>query len=140
MKKLYFRIAVALVGIAALGVTTKAQAVDQLVVTVPFQFVVNGTTLPAGTYRVHRLSDSDPSGGLLLSNFKNRAIAAVLPIDVQGANLNKPELTFENAGGQQVLTRVQTADNVFDIPVSKANKLAILANNSKPSYGNPGSK
>jgi hypothetical protein len=60
MKKLYFRIAVALVGIAALGVTTKAQAVDQLVVTVPFQFVVNGTTLPAGTSRVYRLSDSDP--------------------------------------------------------------------------------
>lgn len=139
MKKLFSRIAIALVAVAALGITTKAQAVDYLVVTVPFQFVVNGTTLPAGTYRLHRLSETDPSAGLVLSNFDGRAIAAVLAIDVQSAPDDRPELTFVTAGGQHVLTRVQTADNLFDIPRSKSNS-AVLANNAKPSYGNPGSK
>ena len=140
MNKFYLRIAVALVGIAALGVTTKAQAVDQLVVTVPFQFVVDGTTLPAGAYRVHRLSDINPSGGLVLSSYENGAIAVVLPIDLESARVNKPELTFETAGDQYVLSQVQTADHVFNIPISKSNDTALLANNAKSSYGSPGSK
>jgi len=140
MKKFYLRIAVALLSIAALGITSKAQAVDQLVVTVPFQFVVDGTTFPAGTYRVHRLSDINPSGGLVLSSYENRAIAVVLPIDIESARVNKPELTFETAGDQHVLSQVQTADHVFNIPISKSNNTALLANNAKSSYGSPGGK
>jgi hypothetical protein len=140
MKKFYLRIAVALVSIAALGITTKAQAVDQLVVTVPFQFVVDGTTFPSGTYRVHRLSDINPSGGLVLSSYENRAIAVVLPIDTESARVNKPELTFETAGDQHVLSQVHTADHVFNIPISKSNNTALLANNAKSSYGSPGGK
>jgi hypothetical protein len=147
MKKFYLRIAVALVSIAALGITTKAQAVDQLlftvdqlVVTVPFQFVVDGTTLPAGTYRVHRFSDRNPSGGLVLSSYENSAIATVLPIDIESAHVNKPELIFETAGDQHVLSQVQTADHVFNIPISKSNNTALLANNAKSSYGSPGSE
>jgi hypothetical protein len=57
MKKLCLRIAVSLVGFAGLGITAKAQVVDQIVVTIPFEFVVAGKTLPAGTYRVNRVSD-----------------------------------------------------------------------------------
>ena len=140
MNKFYLRIAVALVSIAALGITTKAQAVDQLVVTVPFQFVVNGTTLPAGAYRAHRLSDINPSGGLVLSSYENRVITTVLPIDIESAHDNKPELTFETAGDQHVLSQVQTADHVFNIPISKSDNTALLANNAKSSYGSPGSK
>jgi hypothetical protein len=140
MKKFYLRIAVTLVSIAALGITTKAQTVDQLVVTVPFQFVVDGTTLPAGTYRVHRFSDRNPSGGLVLSSYENSAIATVLPIDIESARVNKPELIFETAGDQHVLSQVQTADHVFNIPISKSNNTALLANNAKSSYGSPGSE
>jgi hypothetical protein len=140
MRKLYLRIAVALVGIAALGITTKARAVDQLVVTVPFEFVVGGTTLPAGTYRVHRLSEDNPSGGLVLTSYENRVITMVLPIDIESAHDNKPEVTFKTAGDQHVLSQVQTADHVFNIPISKSNNTALLANNAKSSYGSPGSK
>jgi hypothetical protein len=140
MKKLYFRIAVALVGIAALGITTKAQAVDQIIVTVPFEFVVGGTTLPAGTYRVHRVSKDDPTGGLVFTSYENRVIATVLPIDIESAYNNKPEVTFKTAGGQHLLSRIQTVDNVFNIPISKSTNTAILANNAKSSFGSPGSK
>ncbi len=140
MKKLYLRIAVALVGIAALGITTKAQAVDQIVVTVPFEFVVGGTTLPAGTYRVHRLSEDNPSGGLVLTSYENRVISTVLPIEIESAHDNKPEVTFKTAAGQHLLSRIQTADNIFNIPISKSTNTAVLANNAKSSFGSPGSK
>lgn len=140
MSKLYLRIAVALIGIAALGMTTKAQTADHLLVTVPFQFVVGGTTFPAGTYRVHRLSEMDPSGGLILTTFDNRVIATVLPIDVEGARDNKPEVSFEIVAGQHLLSRIQTADNIFDIPKSRSASTAVAANNAKSSIGIPGSK
>ena len=141
MKKLYLRIAVALVGIAGLGITTKAQAaVDQLVVTVPFEFVVDGTTLPAGTYQVHRLSENNPSGGLVLSSYENRVTTTVLPIDIESARVNKPEVAFETADDQHLLSRIQTADHVFNIPIAKSTRTAVLAQNAKSSFGNPGSK
>lgn len=140
MKKLYLRIAVALVGIAGLGITTKAQAaVDQLVVTVPFEFVVDGITLPAGTYQVHRLSDN-PSGGLVLSSYENRVTTTVLPIDIESALVNKPEVAFETAGDQHLLSRIQTADHVFNIPIAKSTRTALLAHNANSSFGSPGSK
>lgn len=140
MRKLYFRIAVVLVGIAGMGITTKAQAVDQLLVTVPFEFVVGGTTLPAGMYWVHRLSDANPTGGLVLSSYGNRVISVVLPIDIKNATVYKPQLTFEAIGGQRVLSRIQTGDNVFDIPIAKSNNNMMLATKAKSSFGNLGSK
>ena len=140
MKKLYFRIAVVLVGIAGMGITTKAQAVDQLSVTVPFEFVVDGTTLPAGMYRLHRLSDANPSGGLVLSSYENRVTSVVFPIDLENAIMYKPQLIFETIGGQRVLSRIQTGGNVFDIPIAKSNNNMMLATKAKSSFGNPGSK
>ena len=140
MKNLYFCIAVVLVGISAMGITTKAQAVDQLLVTVPFEFVVDGTTLPAGVYRLHRLSDANRSGGLVLSSYGNRVTSVVLPIDIKNATVYKPQLTFEAIGGQRVLSRIHTGDNVFDIPIAKSNNNMMLATKTKSSFGNPGSK
>jgi hypothetical protein len=140
MKKLYLRIAVALVGIAALGITTKAQAVDQIDVTVPFQFVVGDMTFPAGTYRVHRVSEDNPYGGLILTNNENSVSTIVAPIEVESADNNKSEVTFKTVAGQHLLSRIQTADNVFNIPVSKSTNTAILANNAKSSFGSRGSK
>jgi hypothetical protein len=139
MKKLFLRIAMATVGIAGLGIATQAQAVDRIVVSVPFEFVVAGTTLPAGTYRVHRLHD-DPSAGLVLTSYQNRVTIAVLPIDVERARANKPELAFETAGHEHILSRIRTDENIFDIPVSKSKKTGVLANNAKPSLGGFGGK
>jgi hypothetical protein len=127
MKKLCLRIAVALVSFAGLGITAKAQVVDQVVVTIPFQFVVAGKTLPAGTYHVNRVSD-DRWAGLILSGFENRASAIVLPNEVESAPAEKAHVSFETAGGEHFLSRIETADNVFTIPVSRA---AILLASEK---------
>ena len=120
MKKLCLRIAVALVSFAGLGITAKAQVVDQIVVTIPFQFVVAGKTLPAGTYRVNRVSSNDRWAGLIFSSFENRAGAIVLPTKVESTPNEKAHLSFETAGDEHFLSKIETANNVFTIPVSRA--------------------
>jgi len=126
MRKLCLRIAVALVSFAGLGITAKAQVVDQVVVTIPFQFVIAGKTLPAGTYHVNRVSDDNKWAGLIFSSFENRASAIVHPIEVESTHEvestpdGKAHVGFETAGGEHFLSKIETADNVFTIPVSRA--------------------
>ena len=137
MRKLCLRIAVALVSFAGLGITAKAQVVDQVVMTVPFQFVVGGETLPAGTYRVNRLSD-DKWDGLILSSFENRASAIVHPIEVESMESTpdgKAHVGFETAGGEHFLSKIETADHVFTIPVSRAEILLAEKSHTNSSSG-----
>ncbi len=54
MNKMYACILLTLVGLLGLGVAAKAQIRGQIVVTLPFEFVVSGKTLPAGTYTLSR--------------------------------------------------------------------------------------
>jgi hypothetical protein len=135
MKKLCLRIVVALVGFAGLGITAKAQVPDQIVVNIPFEFVVAGKTLPAGTYRVNRLSN-DKSEGLIFRSVETRAGAAAIvrPIEVQSARADQPQVSFETAGDAHFLSKVQTTDNVFTIPVSRA---AILLASGKSHTNTP---
>jgi len=126
MKNL-LRIAVALVGFAGLGITAKAQVADQIVVTIPFEFVVAGKTLPAGTYRVNRVAD-DKWEGLIFRSFENNAGVIVHPIEVESTPGDKAKVSFETAGGEHFLSKIQTADNVFTIPLSRA---AILLASGK---------
>jgi hypothetical protein len=120
MRKLCLRIAVALVSLAGLGITVKAQDVvaDQVVVTIPFQFVVAGKTLPAGTYHVNRVSD-DKWAGLVFSSVENRGSVIVHPIKVESTHDGKAHVGFETAGGEHFISKIETADNVFTIPVSR---------------------
>lgn|SRR5262249_6813876 len=116
MKRLFLRVVVALVGVAALGLTTKAQTVDFVVVTIPFQFVVDGQTLPSGTYRVKRLGD-DKWQGLLMSSFENRVSVVVHANDVESAHAETSKLTF--TGDQHFLSQIKTGDNVFNVRVPR---------------------
>jgi hypothetical protein len=118
MMKNLLRIAVALVGFAGLGIAAKAQVADQIVVTIPFEFVIAGKTLPAGTYRVNRVSN-DKWDGLVFSSFENRAGVIVHPIGVESAPDDKTQVSFEKAGDEHFLSKIQTGDNVFTIPVSR---------------------
>src|SRR5258707_5277513 len=52
MKKHCVRILGAFFGLAALTITAKGQAVDQIVVNVPYEIVVAGKKLSAGPYKI----------------------------------------------------------------------------------------
>jgi len=122
MKKHCVRILGAFFGLAALTITAKGQAVDQIVVNVPYEFVVAGKTLPAGTYKVNRISGHD-EGALAISSFENHAAVLVLSSEVsEKTDSEQPSLSFRQVGEQHLLSKIQTAEHVFTIPVREIGK------------------
>jgi len=111
------RILIALIGVAGLGMAAKAQ--DQIVVNIPYEFVVAGTTLPPGTYRLDRLSITD-SGTLILSSFESSARVMVHSTAVERTQVDKPKVSFEQVDGQHFLSEIETSNHVFTIPVSRS--------------------
>jgi hypothetical protein len=131
MRKHCLRILIALIGIAGLGVAAKGQAVDQIVVNIPYEFVVAGKTLPPGTYRVNRLSDIHPEV-LILSSFESRASTMLLSSTrVESSSADKPEVSFEQIDGQHFLSKIETADHVFTMPVSRSEILEAAAKSAR---------
>ncbi len=126
MIKQYLHIVIALVGVASLGMTAKGEVIDQIVAKIPYEFVAAGKTLPAGTYRVNRVNDTN-QGALVLSSFENRMGAIVLSAEVESSSGNNVHVSFEQVGGQHFLSKIETADHVFTIPVSRSEILEAAA-------------
>jgi hypothetical protein len=115
MKKQSLRILLAVFGLAGLGVAAKAQDLDQVIVTIPFEFVVSGKTLPAGTYRTNRISN-DKYEGLILSSVENHVSVILHPTKVESRYDDKAQASFQEAGDQRFLSAIETGDNIFTIP------------------------
>jgi hypothetical protein len=115
MKKYGVRILSAFFGLAALAFTVKGQAADEIVVKIPYEFVVAGKTLPAGTYKVIRISDNDQRA-LALSSFENHTAILVLSSEVTDkSSAQHPSVRFQQVGEQHLLSKIETADHVFTI-------------------------
>jgi hypothetical protein len=119
VKKIYASMLAALLGLLGLGVAAEAQTRGKIVVTLPFEFVASGKTLPAGTYTVTRIGD-EKLKGLILSSYKNRTSVFVGAVEVEHARVDNPGVSFEKAGGQNFLSRIQTANDVYQIAVSRS--------------------
>jgi len=118
MKK-YAKTIVAIAFLLVLGGAVKAEAQDTIVVKVPFQFVVGGKTLPAGTYTVHRLLNNS-SGPFSLTSEENGTSVFVLPYVSDDAPVYNPQVTFQRVGGQSFLSTIQTPWEIYHIPVSQS--------------------
>ena len=140
MKKLkYTTMLVTVIGLLGLGRAANAE-VREIVVTLPFDFVVSGRTLPAGTYTVSRISD-DKYDGLVLSSKDNDASVFVHPIEIESASADKPQVSFERAGEQHFLSTIQTGRDVYNIPVSRSviREAAARLSKNTPDSGSSGS-
>jgi hypothetical protein len=85
-----------------------AQAASKQMVAIPFKFVFEGITLPAGTYEV----DLMDSGMLLLLNSRREPVAeevSTLPLPPTDTAGN-PELIFANSSDGYTLVEVHTAE------------------------------
>ena len=122
MKKLFVRLLLVLASVAGLTIPAKAQALDQIVVNVPFPFVAAGQTFPAGEYRVSRLRDGEPRV-LLLTSMENRAGVVMLVAQSVDAPHGKSHLGFTTAGDQRVLSRIQTDDYAYTFAAPTAETL-----------------
>ena len=138
MKK-YARTLIAVTFLLGLGVAAKAETQTEVVAKVPFQFVVDGKTLPAGTYTVRSLS-GDPQGVLLLTNDDNTASMFVLPVSTAQPSAYRPKVAFKQVGKHYLLSSIQTADFVYNIPVSRslATVTAAKPNETVPVAGSAG--
>lgn len=130
MKRQYLRMLTAFVVFAGLAISAKAQT-NHVDVKIPFEFSAAGKTLPAGTYRVNRVNDRDIFE-LVLSSVENRTGAILLSTYAERASSDKARFTFESVGGQHFLSKIETGDYAFVIPVSRT---APLVASVKPNGG-----
>ena len=114
-------IAILIVG-AAVGSVTRVSAQEpQVVAKVPFDFVVEDRTLPAGNYRI------EPQGGFLLidrTDGKAAVYVTAIPGDTTGNE--KAELYFDVVNGERFLRRIAspTAKTSVQLPACKTEKKA----------------
>jgi hypothetical protein len=118
MKK-YARILVAVTFLLGFSVAANAEIRPQITVKLPFAFVVNGRTLPAGSYTVKRLSDQ-PFSVLMLTSHNTGTSVFVLPSELEDASDYKPNLRFRKVGDQHFLSAIQTADYVYNFSVPRS--------------------
>ena len=118
MKTIYVRFLSAFFALAAVAVSARSQAVDKLIVNIPHDFVAAGKTLPAGTYKVNRISDFEIKQ-LSLTSFENGNGVFLLSSEVSTTREDKPALSFERIGNQYFLSKIETATHIFTIPVPK---------------------
>jgi hypothetical protein len=119
MKNRYASILLTLIFLLGLGVAAKAELRRQIVVTLPFAFVVSGKTFPAGTYTLSRFSD-EKSEGLILSSNEHGTSVFVHPVEVESTRGDNPSVSFKLVGEQHFLSKIQTRNDVYNIPVSRS--------------------
>jgi len=142
MRRQLLRIVIVLIGVAGFGIGAKAQALDQIQFNTPHEFVVGGKTFPSGTYRVRRVSITDPKT-LFLISLETRETAIIHSTWVESSNGEKNDVGFLQIGDQRFLNRVETPDRLFSIEVPRPEVLdavAKLQNGSSASGSAAGNK
>jgi len=123
-----------LIAALTLGLLLAAPALAQtasMKVNVPFDFIVNGKTLPAGEYKVDGLSTS--TGTIAIRNTETTAKLMTLTNgceSIEAADASK--LVFHRYGGQYFLAQVWSAGSSEgrELPRSRAER--ELASNNQP--------
>src|SRR6201981_3071736 len=131
MKMKFASVLLTLICLLGLSAAARAYIRGQIRVTLPFEFVVDGEKFPAGTYTLSTFSD-DKFDGLILSNHDHRISVFVHPVEIEGASADKPQVSFRRVGGQLFLTRIQTAYDVYNIPVPRS----VIMHFADGSHGN----
>src|ERR1700726_4994904 len=129
MKKSYLTAVVMLMCLLGAGVVgARAQSTDAVVVSVPFEFVAGGATLPAGEYRVSR--DPGVNQELFIGGY-NKGGAFLLPQAFEASSAGEPTLSFEHVGGKYFLSRIKTLRGVYTMPASR--EMVMLGKADSPS-------
>jgi hypothetical protein len=118
---------VAVTFLLGFSVAANAEIRPQIAVKLPFAFVVNGKTLPAGSYTVKRYSQQ-PFDALILTSDNGGTSVFVLPSEIEGVSDAKPKVRFHMVGDQHFLSAIQTEDYVYNFSVSRS---AILEAEAK---------
>ncbi len=80
MKRQYLTVLSTLICVLGLGLGARAQEEGTVVARVPYDFVVGGRVLPAGSYRVSRVDFPPGSRELEISSYETRASVVLVPV------------------------------------------------------------
>jgi len=119
MKKFHVIALLVFTCLLGLSVGARAQDVDGVVVTVPFDFVAGGATLPAGQYRINRVNPG-VNRELLIHSYSNGG-AFVLPVVFDGVLTDQPTLSFEHIGSRYFLSKIKTPGGVYSMKTPPEN-------------------
>jgi hypothetical protein len=115
----YTRILAAIMFLLGLGAAANAEMQSEIAVNMPFEFVAGKTKLPAGAYVVER--NSTQLFDVLMITSRDTGTSVFLnPIEMEDASTYKPKVSFRNVGEQHFLSRIQTADYVYNFHVSRS--------------------
>jgi hypothetical protein len=135
MKKYYLTVLFTLVCVFGLGLDARAQDEDTVVAKVPYDFVVSGTVLPAGTYRVSRVETSGQRE-LVIRNDETGASVILIPTVFAGAPAEHTRLSLQPVGDKYFLSEIQTSNGVYTIAIpSSAIKLAQMEQQGSSASG-----
>jgi hypothetical protein len=129
MKNGYVSALLTLTCLLGLGIGVHAQDIDAVVISIPFEFVVGGATLPAGQYRVSR-TNPGTNRELSISGY-NHGGAFLLPLSYEGVSSDEPKVSFEYVGGQYLLSKIKTLNGVYTMPTQS--KQIMLGQTTAPS-------
>jgi hypothetical protein len=139
MKRFYLAAVLTLAFVLGIGVSARAQDTDAVVVKVPFEFVAGGATLPAGEYRVGRVT-TGINRELAIRGYDNGG-AVLLPVAFYGVTSNKPALSFEHVSDKYFLSAIKTEGGVYTLaPPRKQIALAQTNTQSTVQVSGTGTK
>jgi hypothetical protein len=130
MKKTYITVVLMLTCLLGGGVSACAQDADTVVVSVPFEFVAGGATLPAGEYRVSHVNPTVNRELAISGN--NKGTAFMLPQAFDDDPTNLPTLSFEHVGGKYFLSRIKTLSGVYTMATRREMVMLRQANTPSP--------
>jgi hypothetical protein len=130
MKKSFLTAALMLSCLLGVGVSARAQNADAVVVSVPFEFVAGGATLPAGEYRVSRVNPG-VSRELAINGY-DKGNAFLLPLTFDNGFATQPTLSFEQVGGKYFLSRVKTLGGVYTMAAPRERIMLGQSNTASP--------
>lgn len=122
MNKSHLIALLSLICVLGLTISTHAQDADKVVITIPFEFVAGGATLPAGEYRVS-LVNRGVTRELAISGY-NKGSAFMLPQTFTGAPAKEPTLSFQHIGSRYFLSKVKTLEGVYTM-VTPTDNIAL---------------
>jgi hypothetical protein len=132
MKRSYLTAVLMLMCVLGVGINARAQEADAVVVRVPFEFVAGGATLPAGEYRVSRVSPTTNQQLAIRGYDKGNAFLLPLVFDNAAAASDQPTLKFEHVGDKYFLTGIKTLSGLYTLPASREMVMLGKANSPSP--------
>jgi hypothetical protein len=116
--------AIAIAALASLVTAGSAVAQGQAVkATVPFDFAVGNSHLPAGTYTISS-ADSRSSNGLMIRSDSGKITVLTTAYAADGKQSNTGKLVFDKYGDHYFMREIlcSNVDMNLELPVSKAEK------------------